>query len=155
MGLFFYPRGGSSQVAGYLSRALATHGWHVTLCCGSLGASGSRGNAATIFDGIDIVPASYDDAVARWQRGGDPMDAPFPMHPSYEDRDGVPDRGFPWVSPTQGGRMTAAWARLMAGSEAISRARLLHLHHLTPLHDAAAPGAARRARWSPTCTARS
>ena len=66
------------------------------------------------------------------------MDAPFPMHPSYEARPGVPDRAFPWVSPTQGGRMTAAWARLIAGSEPMQRSRLLHLHHLTPLHDAAA-----------------
>jgi D-inositol-3-phosphate glycosyltransferase len=138
MGLLFYPRGGSSQVAGYLSRALEAHGWHVTLCCGSLGPPGTRGNAATIFDGVDIVPAAYDDAVARWQRGEDPMDAPFPMHPSYEDRQGVPDRAFPWVSPAQGGRMTTAWARLLAGSEAMARSRLLHLHHLTPIHDAAA-----------------
>jgi D-inositol-3-phosphate glycosyltransferase len=138
MGLFFYPRGGSSHVAGYLSRALERHGWHVTLCCGSLGAAGARSNAATAFDGIDIVPAAYDDAVARWERGDDPMDAPFPMHPSYEARPAVPDRGFPWVSPTQGGRMTAAWARLIAGSEAMRRSQLLHLHHLTPLHDAAA-----------------
>ena len=81
-------------------------------------------------------PPSYDDAVARWQRGEDPMDAPFPMHPSYEARSGVPDRAFPWVSPAQGERMTAAWARLIAGSDAMSRARLLHLHHLTPIHDA-------------------
>ncbi len=138
MGLFFYPRGGSSQVAGYLSRALEAHGWHVTLGCGSLGEPGARSHAATAFDGMDIVPAAYDDAVARWDRGEDPMDAPFPMHPSYEARPGVPDRAFPWVSPTQGGRMTAAWARLLGGSAAMRRSRLLHLHHLTPLHDAAA-----------------
>ena len=66
------------------------------------------------------------------------MDAPFPMHPSYEARPAVPDRAFPWVSPAQAGRMTAAWARLIAASEAMQRSRLLHLHHLTPLHDAAA-----------------
>ena len=138
MGLFFYPRGGSSQVAGYLSRALESHGWHVTLCCGSLGEPGARSHAATAFDGIDIVPACYDDAVARWEGGEDPMDAPFPMHPSYEARPAVPDRAFPWVSPAQAGRMTAAWARLIAASEAMQRSRLLHLHHLTPLHDAAA-----------------
>ena len=65
----------------------------------------------------------------RWTRR-------FPMHPSYEARSGVPDRAFPWVSPAQGERMTAAWARLIAGSDAMSRARLLHLHHLTPIHDA-------------------
>jgi glycosyltransferase involved in cell wall biosynthesis len=136
MGLFFYPRGGSAQVAGYLSRALVGHGWHVTLACGSLGGSGALGNAATVFSGLEIVPAAYDDAVARWQRGEDPMNAPFPMHPSFEARAGVPDRGFPWVSPAQCQRMAAAWASLIRGSGGMSRARLLHLHHLTPIHDA-------------------
>lgn len=66
------------------------------------------------------------------------MDAPFPMHPSFEARVGVPDRAFPWVSPTQGERMAAAWVALFAHSEAMADARLLHLHHLTPIHDAAA-----------------
>jgi D-inositol-3-phosphate glycosyltransferase len=138
MGLLFYPRGGSAQVAGYLSRALIAQGWQVTLACGSLGADGALGNAATFFAGIDTVPAAYDDAVARWKRGEDPMDAPFPMHPSYEDRQEVPDRSFSRVSPQQGGRMVAAWARLIAGSAELRRARILHLHHLTPLHEAAA-----------------
>ena len=138
MGLLFYPRGGSALVAGYLSRALAAHGWHVTLACGSLGAAGAHGNAATFFAGIDIVPAAYDDAVARWARGADPMDAPFPMHPSYEERDGVPDRSFPRVSPEQGARMVVAWARLIAGSAELRRARIFHLHHLTPIHEAVA-----------------
>jgi len=138
MGLFFYPRGGSAQVAGYLSRALASQGWQVTLLAGSLGADGARGNAASFFDGIETVPGAYDDAVARWGRGEDPMDAPFPMHPSYEDREAVPDRSFPWVSPAQGERMVAAWSRLIAGSADLQRARIWHLHHLTPIHEAAA-----------------
>jgi hypothetical protein len=67
------------------------------------------GNAATFFGGVDVVLGEYDDAVARWERGEDPMDAPFPMQPSYEARSGVPDRGFGWVSPAQGRRMAAAW----------------------------------------------
>jgi glycosyltransferase involved in cell wall biosynthesis len=138
MGLLFYPRGGSALVAAYLSRALIARGWHVTLACGSLGAEGALGNAATFFAGIDTVPVAYDEAVARWKRGADPMDAPFPMHPSYEEREGVPDRSFPRVSPAQGERMVAAWVRLFAGSDALRRARVLHLHHLTPIHDAAA-----------------
>ena len=66
------------------------------------------------------------------------MDAPFPMHPSYEEREGVPDRSFPRVSPEQGERMVAAWARLIAGSAALRRAQVFHLHHLTPIHEAAA-----------------
>jgi glycosyltransferase involved in cell wall biosynthesis len=138
MGLFFSPRGGSAQVAGYLARAMAAYGWQVTLACGSLGGCGALGNAATAFAGVEIVAARYDDAVVRWERGEDPMDAPFPMHPSYEARAGVPDRGFPWVSPGQGERMASAWARLIAGSGAMRRGRLLHLHHLTPIHAAAA-----------------
>ena len=138
MGLFFFPRGGSARVATYLSRALDEYGWPVTLACGSIGEPGSIGNAGTVFSGVDIVPAAYDDAIARWRRGEDPMDAPFPMHPSFESRPGVPDRAFPFVSPAQGERMAEAWARLLASSAALSRARLLHLHHLTPLHDAAA-----------------
>jgi glycosyltransferase involved in cell wall biosynthesis len=138
MGLFFYPRGGSAQVASYLSHALAEHGWQVTLACGSLGASGALGHAASVFAGLDIVPAAYDDAVARWHGGEDPMDAPFPMHPSYETRSGVPDRGFPLVSPAQSAQMVAAWTGLLASSAGLARSRLLHLHHLTPVHEAAA-----------------
>jgi glycosyltransferase involved in cell wall biosynthesis len=138
MGLLFYPRGGSALVAGYLSRALAAEGWHVTLACGSLGEAGALGNAATFFTGIETVPAAYDDAVARWRRGEDPMDAPFPMHPSYEEREGAPDRSFTRVSPDQGERIVAAWVRLIAGSADLQRARIFHLHHLTPIHEAAA-----------------
>jgi glycosyltransferase involved in cell wall biosynthesis len=145
MGLFFYPRGGSARVAGYLSRALGQAGWPVTLACGSLGSRGALGNAESVFAGVDIVASSYDDAVARWARGEDPMDAPFPMHPSFEARSGVPDRAFPWVSPAQGERMAMAWADVISQADAMAGARVLHLHHLTPVHDAAAlalPGAA-------------
>lgn len=138
MGLFFYPRGGSARVAAYLSRALDAFGWAVTLACGSIGEPGALGNAATVFTGVDIAPAAYDEALARWRRGADPMDALFPMHPSFESRPGVPDRAFPFVSPLQGERMAEAWAALLGASEALATARLLHLHHLTPLHDAAA-----------------
>src|SRR3954454_19486783 len=138
MGLLFYPRGGSALVTAYLSRALEARDWHVTLACGSLGPEGALGNAATFFSGLHTVPAAYDDAVERWERGADPMDAPFPMHPSYEEREGAPDRSFPRVTPEQGDGMVAAWGRLIAGSAALRRAQVFHLHHLTPIHEAAA-----------------
>jgi glycosyltransferase involved in cell wall biosynthesis len=138
MGLLFYPRGGSAQVVKYLSRALIASDFRVTVLCGSLGAAGAHGNAATFFAGIDTVSAGYDDAVERWGRGEDPMDAPFPMHPSYEERGSAPDRSFPLVSPAQGEAMVAAWARLIAGSPELRRARVFHLHHLTPIHEAVA-----------------
>jgi glycosyltransferase involved in cell wall biosynthesis len=138
MGLLFYPRGGSAQVASALSHALKDHGWHATLACGSLGAPGSLWHAKTFFRGADVRSVAYDDAVARWHRGEDPMDAPVPMHPSFEAREGVPDRGFPWVTPAQGERSSAAWASVLSRTDALRSARILHLHHLTPLHDAAA-----------------
>jgi glycosyltransferase involved in cell wall biosynthesis len=137
MGLLFYPRGGSAQVARYLSHALGDQGWRVTLFSGSLGANGAHGNAEEFYAGIDTVPGPYDDAVARFARGEDPMDAAFPMQPSYEKRDGVADRSFTLVSPEQGERMVAAWSRLIASSPELQRARVLHLHHLTPIHRAA------------------
>jgi glycosyltransferase involved in cell wall biosynthesis len=138
MGLLFSPRGGSAQVARYLSHALVAQGWAVTLVSGSLGGSGAHGNAEEFYAGIDTLSGRYDDAVARFARGDDPMDAPFPMHPSYEKREGVPDRSFTLVSPQQGERMVAAWSRLIAASPELGHACVLHLHHLTPLHRAAA-----------------
>jgi glycosyltransferase involved in cell wall biosynthesis len=138
MGLLFSPRGGSAQVVKYLSRALIEADWRVTILCGSLGAAGALGNAATFFAGIDTVAAGYDDAVERWRRGEDPMDAPFPLHPSYEERDSAPDRAFTAVSPAQGEAMVAAWTRLIAGAPGLARARVFHLHHLTPIHEAVA-----------------
>lgn len=95
MGLFIYPRGGSARVTGYLSRALGAVGWPVTLACGSLGETGALGNAESVFAGVDIVSARYDDAVARWARGEDPMDAPLPMDPSFEARLGGAGSCFP------------------------------------------------------------
>jgi glycosyltransferase involved in cell wall biosynthesis len=138
MGLLFSPRGGSAQVVKYLSRALIAADWDVTVASGSLGPEGSPGNAATFFAGIETVAADYGDAVERWRAGEDPMDAPFPLHPSYEERPGVPDRSFPRVSPAQCAAITDAWSALIAGSPELSRAGVLHLHHLTPIHDAVA-----------------
>ena len=46
MGLMFYPRGGSAQVAAYLSRALGGIRWEVVLASGSLGSPGEQAHAA-------------------------------------------------------------------------------------------------------------
>ena len=66
------------------------------------------------------------------------MDAPFPMQPSFERREGVPDRSFTTVSPEQGRRLVSAWSELIADSPELMAAQVLHLHHLTPIHEAAA-----------------
>src|SRR4051794_27328725 len=44
-GLFFFPRGGSAQVARALSRVLPPSGWQVALASGSLGEPGAPTHA--------------------------------------------------------------------------------------------------------------
>jgi D-inositol-3-phosphate glycosyltransferase len=144
MGLIFWPRGGSAQVARYLARALNGVGWRTTLAAGTVGGPGERGNAIDFFspgpgpDGLDLVTADYVPALAAFRAGDDPMDAAMPLHPSYEAKEGVPDRIFTSVSPAQARHAAEAWAKVMRSSETFLASQVLHLHHLTPVHDAAA-----------------
>ena len=137
MCMAFYPRGGSAQVARYLVRALEAGGhWHPRLATGSLGDPGDHGHAGTFYAGIDLAPASYDDAVERWTSGSDPMDAPFPMHASFEPREGVPDRVVTSLHPAQGEHAADAWATHLRTHATLIDADVAHVHHLTPLHEA-------------------
>ena len=115
-----------------LSRAAAPHRSRATSRMRSPGRAGrSRSSAdrsaraartATLRTSLRAStrsPAAYDDAVARFARGDDPMDAPFPMHPSYEQREGVPDRSFTLVSPAAG---RADGRRLVAADRRLARA---------------------------------
>lgn len=132
MGLMFFPRGGSSQVARYLARSLPGTGWDVTLVCGSLGAPGEASHAPTFFDGIDVRPVDYTAAV----EAPDPLRADPPFHPSYEDRPGAADRVFANVDDDVFEHLVASWQRALADAGAAD-ADVLHLSHLTPMNEAA------------------
>jgi glycosyltransferase involved in cell wall biosynthesis len=137
MGLLFYPRGGSAQVARYLCPALVDAGWSVSLVAGSLGHAGDPTYGPTFFAGTDLHALDYTAAAEAFAAtGADAVAAPVPMHPSYEDRPGVPDVVLPAVEPTLAGHLAAVWEAPLrqAGAE---HADVLHLHHLTPQHDAA------------------
>jgi len=125
-GLFFFPRGGSAQVARALGRALGRAGWEVTLAAGSLGQPGELTHAPSFFAGLDLVAVDYSPD----REGG----APFP--PSYEDRPGAPDRVFAAVDDLAYERLVEVWAEALDRAGA-ARAHLLHLHHLTPANEAA------------------
>jgi glycosyltransferase involved in cell wall biosynthesis len=124
----FFPRGGSAHVARALARALPAHGCEVTIV------SGSRsnlvvGDAERFYEGLDVHAVDF----AR----GD-----APMHPSYEDRPDAPDRVFAALDDEAYEEHVSAWARALEQAAA-AEADLLHLHHLTPIHEAArrvAPG---------------
>ena len=137
MGLLFYPRGGSAQVIRYLAAALGREGWRTSLLCGSLGEPGDRRHAESFFPALEVSAMSYNAAIEAWKRGGDPIAEPVPMHPSYEDRPDAPDRVFAAVAPELEAHLTAAWeSRLRECAD--PPPDVLHLHHLTPIHEAAA-----------------
>jgi glycosyltransferase involved in cell wall biosynthesis len=129
LGLFFFPRGGSAQVARALSRALAQAGWEVTLAAGSLGQAGEQTHARTFFGPVDLVTVDYS---ADWQDGGGRV----PFQPSYEDRPGAPDGVFATVDDDAYERLVGVWADALDRAGA-ARAEVLHLHHLTPANEAA------------------
>jgi glycosyltransferase involved in cell wall biosynthesis len=133
MALLFFPRGGSAQVARYMARALPRAGWDVTLLSGSLGGRGDATNAETFFSGIEVHAVDYTGA-----RGApDPLAFDPPFHPSYEDRPGAPDRVFARVDDAAYEHLVAFWEQALRGAGA-GACDLLHLHHLTPINEAAA-----------------
>lgn len=59
------------------------------------------------------------------------------MHPSFEERPGAPDRVFAMLDDLAYERQVSAWAREL-GRVGAAQMDVLHLHHLTPLNEAAA-----------------
>lgn len=141
-GAIFYPRGGSAQLIRYLLPTVRREfGTRVRLLVGSLGGPGEPSHAASFYRGLELFPADYTDAVAAADRA-DPIAALVPLHPSYEDRVGAPDRLFCAVSPAVADNLVRFWTAHMRGV-GVAETDVVHLHHLTPLHaavDAVRPG---------------
>jgi glycosyltransferase involved in cell wall biosynthesis len=134
MALSFFPRGGSAQVARYVARELPQHGWDVTLVAGSLGGEDEASNARSFFSGIDDVrPVDYTES----READDPLRADPPFQPSYEDRPDAPDVVYAKVGDEDFERLVALWEGVLRDAGAAD-ADVLHLHHLTPLNEAAA-----------------
>jgi glycosyltransferase involved in cell wall biosynthesis len=101
---------------------------------GSLGDPGDAGHAATFFSGLDVVPVPYDRAAAA----PDPMRASPPFHPSYEDRRGAPDRVLASLGDDVYAHLVEEWSRILAAPGVLDDVEVVHLHHLTPVHEALA-----------------
>jgi glycosyltransferase involved in cell wall biosynthesis len=84
-----------------------------------------------------VASADFTPALEAFDRGEDPMAAEIPLHPSFEDRVGAPDRLFASLDDREAERQVAAWQRLFAEGAA-AEAAIAHLHHLTPQHVALA-----------------
>lgn len=134
MGLQFFPRGGSAQVARYLLAALRESGCTASLATGSLGEPGDDTHAGTFFAGLGTSALDYTGATHAFAAGIDPLTTPVPMHPSYEDRTDVPDRLLAAVDPALGEHLASVWEDRFTDAQ-IDRADLVHLHHLTAQHE--------------------
>lgn len=126
----FFPRGGSSHVVRALATALPAEGWDVTVLSGH---RDGHGDAHRFFAGLDVRTVDFTRALAA----PDPMRADPPMHPSYEDRPGAPDRIFASLDDELYEHQVAAWSEALTAAGA-AEADVLYLHHLTPLNEAAA-----------------
>src|SRR3954447_11077188 len=120
--LMFFPRGGSATVTRALMRRLPEFGWDPTIVSGSLP---GHGDAERFYAGLDVHAACFEPA-------GD-----VPMHPSYEDRPGAADHVFAVVGDEEYAGHVGAWSAQLEEAGAADM-DVLHLHHLTPLHEAAA-----------------
>jgi glycosyltransferase involved in cell wall biosynthesis len=133
MAVVFFPRGGSAQVIRYVARSLPDAGWRAKILAGSLGGPSDESNAERFYSGLDVHALDYSAALGA----PDPLAADPPLHPSFEDRPGAPDRVFANLDDELFEHHVAFWQRELAAAGA-AEADVLHLHHLTPLNEAAA-----------------
>ena len=138
IGTYFYPRGGSAHVCRSIARELSARGARVKVVAGSRADIGDEGLAASFYAGLDLHAVDFTPALRsadplRWS--GPPGTAP--MHGSYEDRPGAEDAVLAALGVREYRRQVAAWTRELAAAGA-GGVDLLYLHHLTPLHAAAA-----------------
>ncbi len=135
--ILFSPRGGSSHAARALSMGLADDGWASSLVAGSRRDCGPEQDATSFYAGIsDLNVVDFTTALMSH----DPMSPGLglaPMHPSYEDRAEAPDRIFASLDDQAFELQVRAWSAALRTIEAAG-ADVLHLHHLTPIDEAAA-----------------
>jgi glycosyltransferase involved in cell wall biosynthesis len=135
--IMFSPRGGSSHAARTLARQLPALDWRVRLVSGSRLDLGADGDARNFYAGLDLHVVDFSAAL-REPDSARPRDTRglVPMHPSYEDRPGAPDRVFAALDDLELERHVRAWSGALRDAGALE-VDLLHLHHLTPINEAA------------------
>ncbi len=110
----------------------------MTLLAGSRDDLDGHGDARRFYGDVDLRPVDFGPAIAS----GHPLAytgpaGTAPIHPSFEDRPGAIDQVFAALDDEAYERQVAAWSRELAAAGAVD-ADVLHLHHLTPLNEAAA-----------------
>ena len=136
--LMFFPRGGSAHAARGLAEHLGDYRWRTRLVAGSRADLGESADARAFYAGLDVLPVDFTAEVRSREDGSSLRQIlRAPLHPSYEDRPGAPDRVFAALDDREYERHVAAWTLILDRAAAAS-ADALHLHHLTPVNEAAA-----------------
>ncbi len=138
MGMYFYPRGGSAHSCRSLARELGENGLAVTVLAGSRPDLGGEASAPSFYAGLDLRPVDFAPAIDS----PDPLRyrgpaGTAPIHGSYEDRPGVPDRVLASLDDEAFELQVDAWSQAIEAAAAPA-VDVLYLHHLTPLNEAAA-----------------
>jgi glycosyltransferase involved in cell wall biosynthesis len=132
----FSPRGGSAHAARALAGGLRDQNFQVTLLAGSRHDQGVHGDARAFYG--DVHPVNFDAALATAEPQRFVSESgSAPLHPSFEDRPGAPDRVFAALDDAEYELQVEAWSRELTQAGA-READVLHLHHLTPINEAAA-----------------
>ena len=136
-GILFSPRGGSAHAARALNARLPGEGWDASLVAGSRRDAGPAQDARAFYGELDdLSVVDFTAALAAANPMSPPPGVP-PMHPSFEDRPGAPDRIFASLGDAEFERQVEAWSAALRDVDAAA-ADVLHLHHLTPIDAAAA-----------------
>ena len=119
-------------MARYLAGALPAAGWEATIATGSLGPVGEESNAVTFYQGLDVRPLDYTPRPRPRIRSAPTLPSSPPTRIAPTPR----TRSTPaWGTRTSSGWWTR-WSEHLARSGA-AEADVLHLHHLTPINEAA------------------
>jgi glycosyltransferase involved in cell wall biosynthesis len=132
MGHLFFTGGGAAVVARNLAVALPRFGWQPTIIAASLRNRDPQRDVRVFFRGLAVHPIDLTDAIDA----ADPMRADPPVPPLLTARPGRRPLFAALDSATYEHHVQAAISVLEAAGAA--EADVLHLHHLTPLNEAAA-----------------
>jgi glycosyltransferase involved in cell wall biosynthesis len=135
---WFFPRGGSAHAARGLTDRLIGAGWDARLVSGSRTDAGTEADARRFYAGLPLHAVDFTAALGHSDPlRFDPGPGGAPMHASFEERSDVPDRPLAQLDDATAALHVRAWARELRRAGA-AEADVLHLHHLTPLNEAAA-----------------
>jgi glycosyltransferase involved in cell wall biosynthesis len=131
MGHLFFTGGGAGYVCRNLAACLPRFGWQTTIISASLRNGDPQRDARVFFRGLDVRPIDLTDAIDA----ADPMRADPPVPPLLTARPGRRPLFAALDDATYEHHVRAAVGVLEAAGAA--DADVLHLHHLTPLNEAA------------------